>query len=339
MLDYEEINDLNFRRIISRFGRLKKIRICYLSVYSPQYARTEYIENLIKRNKIRAIFIYEHGLAKYLKAIFKLIKLRKEYDIVLLSFRSHEILPLVKTFSKKPIIFDALISIYDTLCFDRNFFKSESLVGKGLKKLETFILKIPDFILVDTKTHMKYFCEEFNISPSKISFLYVGCSKKNFKPMRRADSKSNKFNVLWYGEALPVQGVDIILKAAKILEEKTGIVFTIIGPVRKKYSNLISRLGLKGVKFIDRVPYKELPSIISSADLCLGGHFSDLPKAKRVIAIKAFECIACGKPIILGDNAANRELFSKEKKIFLCRIANEQSLANAINTMKKTITN
>ena len=79
-----------------------------------------------------------------------------------------------------------------------------------------------------------------------------------------------------------------------------------------------------------RSPLKKLPEIIAEADICLGGHFSDIDKAKRVISGKTFQFIAMKKPTIIGDNLATRELFTHKENIYMCEMANEQSLTSAI---------
>ncbi len=40
------------------------------------------------------------------------------------------------------------------------------------------------------------------------------------------------------------------------------------------------------------------------------------------------------KPTIVGDNPANRELFTHKKNVYMCRMADEEALAAAIMTLK-----
>lgn len=340
--DYEKFNDEAIRRILRKFEDYKNLNILYLSSYKPDYTRTESILDLFYRNKIiyKAI-LPGYSKFRYLKVLFNLIKLQKNYDIIFISFRGHEILPFIKLFSKKPIIFDAFISIYDTLCFDRKIFRPESLVGRLLKQYDKFLCKISDFILLDTKTHMDYFIKEFQVSIDKISYLYVGCNKNLFKPTK-VKKNNKRFIAFWYGNAPRLQGVEIILKAAKILEKEKDICFHLAGPIKKKYYELVNKLDLKNVRYTKWIPYKDLPKEITAADLCLGGHFSNANKAKRVIPGKVFQFIAMRKPTIIGDNPATRELFINNPKTIFCKMNDEKALARAIllfkNYQKKLIT-
>ena len=122
----------------------------------------------------------------------------------------------------------------------------------------------------------------------------------------------DKFTIFWYGNSFPLQGVDNILKAAKKLEKYSNILLRLVGPIRQKHQKLITKINFKNVQFIDWVPYEKLPLEIAKADLCLGGHFSTVPKATRVVPGKVFQFLACGKPTLIALNEANNEIFNNE---------------------------
>lgn len=332
-MNYEEFNDSNLKKIISQFGYPKKIKILYISTYKPDYTRTESLLELFQRNKINCkIVLTGKSKWRHLKAVLALLKHQKRYDLIFVGFRGQEILPFIRLFTKKPIMFDAFISVYDTLCFDRKIFRPNSLIGKFLRWYDTYLCKISSQVLVDTKAHANYFRKEFGAK--NVDWLYVGCNKKLFRPIKIKKDK-DKFIVFWYGTANPLQGIDTMLKAAKILEKNNEVHLRMVGPVRKKYARLINRLNLKNVEFIDYIPYKQLPIEIAKADVCLGGHFSSISKAQRVIAGKVFQFLACGKQIILSDNPANRELFNDERLVSFVKQNNENALANKIMEILK----
>jgi glycosyltransferase involved in cell wall biosynthesis len=185
---------------------------------------------------------------------------------------------------------------------------------------------------VDTQSHQKYFKDEFGAT--NVESIYVGCNKKLFRPLGNPD-KGDKYTVLWYGSANPLQGVDVILRAAKLLKDQ-DVIFKIIGPVRKKHLNLINELMLPNVEFIDYVPYERLPEVINQSDLCLGGHFSDKNKALRVIPCKTYQFLECGKPTIVADNPANKELFCEGSLVHFVRPNCSAALAEKIMEIYKS---
>lgn len=315
--NYEVFNDHNLKKILKKVGTPKKVG--YFSTYKKNYTRTETLLELLKRNDIEVEKImYEEGIFKYIKALIKLHKKRNKFNVLIVAFRGHEILPFVRLIFKKKIIYDSFISIYDTLCFDRCIFKPKSIIGKFLKWYDTFLCKISDFVLLDTRTHMEYFIKNFSVEKNKISYLYVGCNKKIFIPIK-IKKDNNKFIIFWYGNVLPVQGVDVILKTAKLFEQNKNIVFRLVGPIQKKYRELIEKLKLTNVEFVNYVPYKKLSIEIAKADLCLGGHFSNLPKAKRVIAGKTFQFLAMKKTTIISEFKSNKELYKPSSKIIFLK--------------------
>ncbi len=331
-MDYEKFNDKQIFDILSKFGNPRNLKVLYASTYIPNYVRTETILNILQRNRINVKSILtENKKLRYLSALFSIIFESRKYDVIFLAFRSHEVLPVFRFFTQKPIIFDAFVSIYDTLCFDRKIFKPNSIIGRILKCYDSYLCRIANIVLVDTKTHCDYFKKEFNAE--NISYFYLECNKKLFKPIKLKKDQ-DKFIVFWYGKCWSCQGVEVILKAAKILEDDSEIIFRLVGPVRKKYRSLVEDLNSQKIEFIDNIPYERLSLEIAKADLCLGGHFSNFPKAKRVIAGKSFQFIACGKKTILGDNSANRELFNETEDIYFVRMNSEKELAKIISEIK-----
>jgi len=330
--NYEQFNQENLSKIVSRFGTPKELRILYISTYIPNYTRTETLLELMRKNGIEVteILVGDSRL-KYFKAIYGLIKSQKDCDLVFVAFRGHEILPVLRLVTRKPIIFDAFISVYDTLCFDRKIFKPNSIVGRFLKWYDRFLCKISNIVLVETKAHKDYFEKEFEAD--NVDYIYVGCNKDLFRPLE-FEKDGAEFVVFWYGYANPLQGVDIILRAAKLLEDKK-VAFRLAGPIREKYPQLIEELQLTNVEFVDFISYQELPVEISKSDVCLGGHFSDRAKATRTIAGKTFQFLACEKPTIVGDNPANRELFDDGGLIEFVEMNNADDLANKILEIKR----
>ncbi len=161
-------------------------------------------------------------------------------------------------------------------------------------------------------------------------------NQKNSQNMERKNILKNKFLIIFHGKFIPLQGISYIVKAAKILEQHKEIQFQIIGKGQdwEKVTTLAAELNVTNIDFLGRVTYKDLPSYISKADLCLG-IFGDTTKTLRVIPNKVYEYISMKKPVISGNTPAIKELFEDRKNILLCNVADEKDIADKILILKE----
>ncbi len=254
------------------------------------------------------------------------------YDLVFAGFLGHPLMPFVRSRYSGPILFDAFISLFDTLCFDRKRFTPESVPGKAAFWLDSTSTRLADRVLLDTNEHAAYFEQEFQIPHPKLASIFVGCEERYFSPR---PASSSGLTVLYYGSFIPLQGIDVIIQAAASLQDVRGLNFRIIGDgmVFAPIKALAERLGLANISFLPPVPLPQLPDEIARADICLCGHFSNIPKAARVIAGKTFQCIAMGKPVVVGDNLANRELLTPDVDAIFCAMNDPAALSAAIRRL------
>ena len=94
-------------------------------------------------------------------------------------------------------------------------------------------------------------------------------------------------------------------------------------------------MKLRNIYFSNKnISLENLSKEINSADICLG-IFGRSDKTQKVIPNKAFEIIACKKPLITSKTPAIKELFQNKKNCVLCKISDSDSLANSILYLKK----
>jgi len=314
--------------------------VLFICGREPEYTRNQIILRALKHNfqVVRVTDSSRPSILRNLLVILKLLpNLWKGRDGVFVGFYGQPLLPIVKLLTREPIIFDAFVSTYDTLCFDRKWFKPNSIGGQLAYWLDRYTCLLADKVLLDTKTHADYFAETFDLPREKLSVLYLGYDDNTFYPRDVHPTEDpQKFIVFYYGSFLPLQGIEYIIRAAKLLERETAIKFEIAGrgSTYRKIRRLARDLATTNVEFIDWIPYHQLPIAIARASICLGGHFSAIGKAQRVIAGKTYQFLAMGKPTIVGDNPANRELFTHKKNVYMCRMADEEALAAAIMALK-----
>ena len=255
-----------------------------------------------------------------------------DFDCVFIGFSPQLIFPFFWKFRKKKIIIDFFISVYDTFVNDRKKIKKESFAAAFCHRLDAYVIKKSDIIIADTKADRDYFINEFSGRKDKFEVLYLEADKAVYYPRLKDSQKyHNKFVVLYFGSILPLQGVDIILETVKLLKDYDDILVQIIGPIPNSYNRPIQN----NVEYIEWLSPEELAIYIANADLCLAGHFNaEIDKAKRTIPGKAYIYDAMGKSMILGDNAANREIFLEDELHHYVKMSDPVMLLNLIIFMQ-----
>jgi len=311
------------------------MKIRFISGREPTYVRNAMILKGLKgigAEILECSDLSTSYLTRYFKVLSKYIFSNKEdVNLVFIGFLGQPLVPIIKKLTRKPIIFDAFISVYDTMCFDRKIIKPNSLAGKFIFWLDKCSCNNSDKIFLDTTAHIDYFIHTFDLPKNKFQRVFVGADDSIFYP-RDVERNDSRFRVFYYASYLPLHGTEHIIQAAKILEQNSEIEFVVVGkgPQQKEVHKLAQEMEIKNINFVDWMPYENLPLEIAKADVCLGGHFSDIDKAKRVIAGKTFQFIAMKKPVIVGDCPANRELFTDKENALFVKMADAASLGEAI---------
>ncbi len=263
-----------------------------------------------------------------LRAIPKLLFSR--YDLVFVGFYGHIIMLIVGWLSRAPVIFDAFLSTYDTLCFDRKVFQSTSIIGRAAFWLDKKTCRMAQQVLLDTPEHVQFFVDTFKLSEKKFVSIPVGCDEDIFHPL--LDQPDEGFWVLFYTTYLPLHGVNIVIEAASQLVAYKSIRFRIIGNGMEypRIKQMVNERSLSNIELLPSVPLHKLPEEIAAVDVCLGGHFAVNGKANRVIPGKIYQILAMGCPLIAADTPANRSILTHFESAMLCQAGNPGSLAKAI---------
>ena len=174
----------------------------------------------------------------------------------------------------------------------------------------------------------------------KAYWLPNGVNVNFYNPERIEDSdfrERNNFKstdlLLFYGGILGyAQGLEIILKAAKLIEDKPDVQFIIqgSGPEKDKLVNLKAELKVTNVHFFDPVSKSEMPSIVKAIDVALVP-LKNLPLFQGAIPSKVFEALAMKKPLLLGvDGEARQHFIEKAQAGLFFMPENEEDLAKQI---------
>lgn len=234
------------------------------------------------------------------------------------------------------IVFDAFISIYDTIVNDRKLLRADSLAARLLYRFEKTALGLADIILVDTDEHGRYFVSAFGQSPQKIVTVLVGAEDVFWRARsnQAADIVPTDLPqryVLFYGQLIPLHGLQTILKAVEQTAPK-GIHWLIVGKGQEEehLRSFVATHATGNLTWLPWVDYQNLPGLIRNAAVCLG-IFGSSDKASRVIPNKMFQILAAGGSIITRDSRGVEEIAEQfPDAVKLIPPANPDALSEAV---------
>lgn len=317
---------------------LQGLRVCYFGHYDPSYSRNRVILKALKRAGAYVVEVHNHsrGIHRWWNLLVSGLTAR--FDVMFVGFPGHTDVPLgwlIASLKRRPLVFDAFLSMYDSVVFDRRTVPPNSLRAKRLFLTDKLACLLAKIVLLDTESHIRYFVNTFRLSPVKFRRVWVGTDEDVMSPKRCAPSDEN-FTVFFYGSYIPLHGAEYIVKAAHLLEaRKERVAFVMVGSGQtfSEVSRLAEDLQVGSVRFVGRVPYERLAEMMSESHVCLG-IFGTTPKAARVIPNKVFDALAVGRPVVTADTPAVREIFTHGENIWLVPAGDEKALAEAIITLK-----
>jgi glycosyltransferase involved in cell wall biosynthesis len=238
------------------------------------------------------------------------------HDAVVVGYLGHLDVLIIWPFAKfrgVPVVWDAFISLYDTIVCDRCLVGRLHPLALVIYAWEWLACKAADRIVLDTRAHADFFTNLYGLPEKKMQVALVGAEPEMFAPSRTAldqHEKGLQHIVLFYGQFIPLHGIETIVQAARELQNDQ-VCFILIGKGQEeqKIRDILAQHPLKNLKWIQWVEYKNLVDWIHKADVCLG-IFGETAKASRVIPNKVFQVVAAGKPLITRESPAIRELFS-----------------------------
>ncbi|MEK7613558.1 MAG: glycosyltransferase [Patescibacteria group bacterium] len=314
------------------------MKILYFGDYDPNYTRTRVLVKGLEENGTPVIHCNERqqGLLKYWKLWKKINNLKGQYDYLFVGFGDSRFMPVfARIVSKKPIVWEALFSQYDNWVFDRRLAKPHSLKAYLYWFTDWIGCFFSHLIILDTKLHTNYFSKTFGVPQKKLAHVYVGADTGIFFPKPRT-KQSPYFEVEFHGKFFPMQGADVIVRTAKLLE-KNGVHFTLIGSGQeaKKVRRLAEELSVSNVTFHGYLPQEEIVEHIANADVCVG-LIGNVPRVVRAIPTKLWEAAAMAKVSINASPGSLEEVFTPNVDAIGLTAGNHEELAKKILALKES---
>lgn len=323
--------------------------VCFFGGFETGYPRSEVLRKGLEKHGVSVRMCRtsprKRGIVRAVLLAWKYLTMKRPFDVIYVPEFRHKDVPLAWLLAKltgRRLVFDPLVSRYDTKIHDRADAGEGSVQAWHNRNLDRISLGLPDIVLADTTAHADYYAGEFGVPPEKLRVLSVGFDEDVFNPdlypdaSRRADllAPGAGYCVLFFGNYLPLHGVDTIVSAAEHLSGIPEIHFDLVGRGQTfpKVEQFVKHRGLANVRLLERVPMESLPETILAADVCLGV-FGRTDKAGRVVANKVYQSMAMGKPVITEDSPAIRELFADSAEICLVPAGDSEALAGQIEAL------
>ena len=233
-----------------------------------------------------------------------------------------------------PLAWDVFISIYDTVCEDRQLLPANGFLGSMLKRLEKFSIRRADLVFMDTQAHARRLESLFEMDEHACDSVWVGVETDVFGESPKVQQvHDRKMRVLFYGQFIPLHGIETIIGAARKLRDQS-IVWQLVGQGQSASTirAMLEEDPLANVSWDEWVDYHQLSQHLHLADLCLG-IFGTSAKASSVIPNKVFQIVAAGRPLVTLDSPAIRELLHSEPPcVYLVPAGSADALAGAVLT-------
>jgi glycosyltransferase involved in cell wall biosynthesis len=252
----------------------------------------------------------------------RLLRRRADGDAVIVGYPGHLDLAAARHAADgRPVVFNPLVSLADTLVADRRRFPAGSLPARVLAEIDRRAFRASELVVADTSAHAAFLAAI--AGHDRFAVCFVGAEERLF---RRGWSPPARFTVLFVGKLIPLQGVETILEAARFAPE---VPFRIVGSGQLEHLLRDRRPNVEHLAWID---YERLPRELHGAG-CALGIFGTTPKATRVIPNKAFQALACGTPLITADTPAARELLRDGDSALLVPPGDAAALAAAVRRL------
>jgi glycosyltransferase involved in cell wall biosynthesis len=344
------------------------VRVAFLGAFDPEYPRTRVLREGLQALgvDVRLLPVTSRPGAREASLFGAWAARAGGADAYLVPSFGHRDVPLAAALARVagvPLLFDPLVSRWDTQTRDLGRVAPRSVAAARLHLSDAVALRLADLVLCDTWEHGELFAERFGVPRRKLARVPVGADHAAFAlgaeraarktqaaPAAAATPEASAtpaaarpISAVYVGGFLPLHGVPAIVGAAALLEQRHGPAFaqfTLIGDgmTAHEADRDVASLGLRSVRRQSRLPYAEALELLAGADVALG-IFGTTEKAARVVPHKVYQALALGVPTVTRRSPAVAEFFERGRSapagepLFLVPAGSAEALAGAIEEL------
>lgn len=179
--------------------------------------------------------------------------------------------------------------------------------------------------------------EERGIPKDHIRVIFNWCDETELTLKENADTAiemqaEQHFNLVFAGSMGKGQGLETVIRAAKLVELKNPWVqFLLVGSgVELEHLKIVSReLNVNNLRFLPRRPMTQIGQVFYYADVLLV-HLKDEPLFAVTIPSKTQAYLSVGKPVIMAVRGDAADLIIDANAGITCEPENPQALADTV---------
>jgi len=206
--------------------------------------------------------------------------------------------------------------------------------------LERFLYRHADRVMVNSPG----FREHVKVRGAKrVELIPNGADPSMFDPadegmaFRQSHHLAGKFVALYAGAHGMSNDLDVVLEAAKMLQEviiTSDIQIVLLGDGKEKprLQAQAAEMRLSNVTFVPSMPKSEMSVALAGADACIA-ILKPLEEYKTTYPNKVFDYMAAGRPVVLAIDGVIREVIESAGCGIFAEPGNPSALAEAIRKL------
>ncbi|ELR99524.1 glycosyltransferase family 1 protein [Gloeocapsa sp. PCC 73106] len=168
------------------------------------------------------------------------------------------------------------------------------------------VLEGAEHIICNSQATAQDIAEFIKIPPEKITAIHLGYDTEHFTPRENLPSPSVPY-FLYLGRHDPHKNLSRLLTALGTIAPDCTQELWLVGPTDKRYTPQLQQQAIalniaNRVKFLNYLPYSELPIVINQATAVV------YPSLWEGFGFPVLEAMACGTPVITSNLASLPEI-------------------------------
>lgn len=209
------------------------------------------------------------------------------------------------------------------------------IILEPIARMVRYIYKNCDTIFATSPSFVKEIQKYIPDSGNKIHY-WPQYAEDFYTPLGEKSERIPRngiFNITFTGNIGSAQGLEILPKTAKYLEQHKVLVrFNIVGDGRNK-ENLLQAVKKYEVEryfnFIERQPATAIPGILAASDVAFLS-FADYALFSNTIPAKLQSYMACAMPILAAASGETKRIIEEAECGYCCDVADDVALAELI---------